>query len=214
MHKHGNKFYVLGSGIGPFPYKSVAEAQAAGIPFNLATAPFVDGFTSTPNQGAGTWMVFRYQANTPGAWFFHCHVQTHFSGGMAVAILDGVDQFPTVPKDAGEVCPGTGSTGHSCYEAGKCSGCGSWEDGVPTYDGYGSGNATSSSGSDSGSGGFYTGSASAGYPSATATYSAGSGPATYTSSAGIATYTGAATVVKTTTSSVFGLLAVFFAMYV
>ncbi len=211
MHKHGNKFYVIGSGLGAFPYKSVVEAQAAGIPFNFATAPFVDGFTSQPNQGAGSWMVFRYQANTPGAWFFHCHVQTHFSGGMAVAILDAVDQFPSTPKDAGEVCPGTGSTGHSCYEAGKCSGCGSWEDGVPTY----GGNNTSSAGSGSGSG--YDGSGSgsgSGYPDATATSSSGSGPATYTSSAGIATYTGAAAVVKTTTASVFGLLAVFFAMYV
>ena len=212
IHKHANKFYVIGQGLGAFPYKSVAEAQAAGIPFNFATAPFVDGYTSQPNNGAGAWMVFRYQANTPGAWFLHCHVQTHFSGGMAMAILDGVDKFPTVPSDAGDVCPGSGSTNHSCYEAGSCSSCGGWSHGSPYNSGSGSG-YDSSNGTSPSEGGFYTSSAAGGYPTATASGGSGSGPATYTSSAGIATYTGAASVAKVSVSSAFGLLAVFFAMY-
>ncbi|KAK5070291.1 hypothetical protein LTR51_007990 [Lithohypha guttulata] len=104
IHKHGNKFYVIGSGTGNFNYTSVAQAQAAGIAFNLANPPYVDGYTSTPAQGTGAWMVFRYQANTPGAWFMHCHIQTHFTGGMAVAILDAVDKWPIVPATAGKIC--------------------------------------------------------------------------------------------------------------
>ena len=223
MHKHGNKFYVLGSGVGPFPYTTVAAAQAAGLPINLATAPYVDGFTSTPANGNSSWMVFRYQANTPGAWFFHCHVQTHFSGGMAVAILDAVDQFPSIPSDAGDVCPGTGETSHSCFEAGTCSSCGG-PNGGDYSAGEGSGSSGSGNGSTAGSGssGYSSGSGSSGsgssdgqdegafYPSATTS----AGIASYTNSAGIATYTGAATVAKTSVSVGFGALAaVFFAIY-
>ncbi|RMZ75052.1 hypothetical protein DV737_g5494, partial [Chaetothyriales sp. CBS 132003] len=97
VHKHANKFYVIGSGVGDFNYSTVAEAQAAGVEFNLDNPPYVDGYTSTPAEEEGAWVVLRYQANTPGAWLLHCHIQTHLSGGMAVAILDAVDQFPAVP---------------------------------------------------------------------------------------------------------------------
>lgn len=113
IHKHANKFYVIGSGVGAFNYSTVAEAQSAGVAFNLANPPYLDGFTSQPAQGSGTWMVFRYQANTPGAWFMHCHIQTHFSGGMAVAILDGVDKWPSVPVNPGhlgDICSANNST--------------------------------------------------------------------------------------------------------
>ncbi|RMZ92430.1 hypothetical protein DV736_g344, partial [Chaetothyriales sp. CBS 134916] len=111
IHKHANKFFLIGSASGDFGYNTTADAIAAGYNINLNTAPYVDGYTSTPTEGSGAWMIFRYQANTPGAWFLHCHVQSHFTGGMAVAILDGVDDFPSVPSDVGKVCPGSGSSG-------------------------------------------------------------------------------------------------------
>lgn len=108
IHKHANKFFVIAAGTGAFNYTSVSEAQAAGVEFNLDNPPHVDGYTSTAAEaetaGTASWMVFRYQANTPGAWLLHCHVQTHLSGGMAVAILDAVDDFPTVPSDVGQPC--------------------------------------------------------------------------------------------------------------
>lgn len=44
-------------------------------------------------------MVIRYQVVNPGPFLFHCHVQTHVAGGMAVALLDGVDQWPEVPTE-------------------------------------------------------------------------------------------------------------------
>jgi FtsP/CotA-like multicopper oxidase with cupredoxin domain len=133
IHKHANKFFVIGSGVGAFNYSTVAEAQAAGLFFNLENPPYVDGFTTPPSTDpAGAWMVLRYQANTPGAWLLHCHVQTHFSGGMAVAILDAVDAWPSVPTDAGEPCDSSASSG--------------------TRGGSGSGSGSSSSGGSSGSG--------------------------------------------------------------
>ncbi|KIX07314.1 uncharacterized protein Z518_01967 [Rhinocladiella mackenziei CBS 650.93] len=118
IHKHANKFFAIGSGVGSFNFTSVAAAQAAGYPFNLENPPYVDGYTSTPAEGNSTWMVFRYQANTPGAWLLHCHVQTHLSGGMAVAILDAIDNFPQIPSDVGAVCPGSGSSGSTSYGSG------------------------------------------------------------------------------------------------
>ena len=108
IHKHANKFYMIGAGVGDFNFTNTADAVTAGYPINVVNPPYVDGFTSIPAEGNNTWMIFRYQVNTPGAWLLHCHIQSHFSGGMAVAILDAVDAFPTTPSDVGKVCPGNG----------------------------------------------------------------------------------------------------------
>jgi len=42
-------------------------------------------------------MVLRYEVVNPGPFLFHCHVMTHVAGGMAVAFLDGIDDWPQVP---------------------------------------------------------------------------------------------------------------------
>jgi len=100
MHKHSNKAFILGQGVGTFDYSSVAEAAAA-LPsgtFNFETAPYRDGFTTTPAEGNSSWIALRYHVENPGAFLFHCHMQTHLAGGMAIALLDGVDQWPTVPE--------------------------------------------------------------------------------------------------------------------
>jgi len=44
-------------------------------------------------------MALRYEVVNPGAFLFHCHIQTHMAGGMAVALLDGVDQWPQIPPE-------------------------------------------------------------------------------------------------------------------
>lgn len=99
IHKHSNKAYIIGQGIGPFNYSSVAQAAAV-MPqnFNFINPPPRDGFTMPPAQGNATWMAVRYEVVNPGAFIIHCHIQTHLSGGMAMVLLDGVDAFPTVPK--------------------------------------------------------------------------------------------------------------------
>lgn len=100
FHKHANKAYVLGQGPGDFPWASVAEAKAAGVLPPTAFNPvptYRDGYTSTPAEGNSSWLALRYHVEFPGAWLFHCHMQTHMNGGMAFAILDGVDEWPEVP---------------------------------------------------------------------------------------------------------------------
>ncbi|EXJ92552.1 hypothetical protein A1O3_01104 [Capronia epimyces CBS 606.96] len=101
MHKHSNKAYVLGKGTGTFNWSSVAEAAAVLPPetFNFANPPLRDGYTTTPAEQNSTWMALRYEVVNPGAFLFHCHVQTHAAGGMAVALLDGVDKWPKIPSE-------------------------------------------------------------------------------------------------------------------
>lgn len=122
IHKHANKFFLLGQGAGDFNYSTVADAAAA-IPsaFNFVNPPYRDGSTTTPAEGTGAWMVLRYQAANPGAWLLHCHIETHMGGGMAIALLDGVDKFPTVPSGVGTACPATGAsvTSNSTSAAGS-----------------------------------------------------------------------------------------------
>lgn len=54
MHLHGHKFWVLGSGTGPFPYRSVEEAPSSVI--NLRSPPYRD----TTDLPASGWVAIRY----------------------------------------------------------------------------------------------------------------------------------------------------------
>lgn len=100
MHKHGGKMFLIGSGTGPFPYATVAEAmQAQPASFNFATPPRRDTFATAATVNQSAWLAVRYYSNDPGAWLLHCHISSHFDGGMSVAIQDGVDAFPVVPPE-------------------------------------------------------------------------------------------------------------------
>ncbi|KAJ6175639.1 hypothetical protein N7485_002553 [Penicillium canescens] len=102
LHKHSNRVYVLGSGTGEFNYTSVAEAVNE-IPesFNLVDPPVRDTFTSPAAFQGQAWLAIRYHVQNPGAFFMHCHIDPHLTGGMALAMLDGVDTWPTVPAQYG-----------------------------------------------------------------------------------------------------------------
>lgn len=100
IHKHSNKFHAIGYGSGVWNYSSVAEALKY-IPesFNLENPPLLDT-AYTPAAATGpTWLALRYQVTNPGAFLVHCHIQVHQSGGMALAIMDGVDAWPTIPAE-------------------------------------------------------------------------------------------------------------------
>lgn len=98
IHKHSNKHFLIGQGTGPFNWSTVAEAiQDIPGSFNLVNPQYRDT-SETPLAFMGaSWMVIRYHVINPGAFLMHCHVQVHQSGGMALAILDGVDKWPTIP---------------------------------------------------------------------------------------------------------------------
>ena len=98
MHKHSNKAYNIGGAAGIFNWSSVDEAiKAVPDAFNLKNPRYRDTFITGATGPA--WMVVRYQVVVPGAFLFHCHIETHLEGGMAVALLDGVDRWPTIPNE-------------------------------------------------------------------------------------------------------------------
>ncbi|KAJ5378929.1 laccase-1 [Penicillium cosmopolitanum] len=98
IHKHSNKFYVIGHGFGDWNYTSVAEAMEF-IPdnFDLLSPQLRDTFVVEGTRAGRSWLAIRYQVVNPGAFIIHCHIQPHLSGGMAMAILDGVDAWPQLP---------------------------------------------------------------------------------------------------------------------
>ncbi|KAF2671315.1 conidial pigment biosynthesis oxidase Arb2/brown2 [Microthyrium microscopicum] len=100
MHKHGNKMYFIGSGVGPFVWPSVEEAMKV-IPqnFKITNAPYRDTVTTAQTRFAPTWIAMRYHVENPGAFILHCHMLTHVEGGMAVILMDGVDEWPKIPAD-------------------------------------------------------------------------------------------------------------------
>ncbi|KAJ5693629.1 hypothetical protein N7536_004041 [Penicillium majusculum] len=98
IHKHSNKHFIIGQGNGTFSWNSVAEAvQAVPGNFNLQTPQYRDTFHTLPAVTGLTWTAIRYHVVNPGAFLMHCHIQVHQSGGMVLAMLDGVDVWPTVP---------------------------------------------------------------------------------------------------------------------
>lgn len=102
IHKHSNKAHIIGFGSGDFKWANVAEA-IKDIPksFNLDNPPYRDGAYTLPVLSKSTWMVIRYQVVNPGAFLLHCHINPHLTGGMGLAILDGVDAWPKVPREYG-----------------------------------------------------------------------------------------------------------------
>ncbi|XHG07321.1 hypothetical protein AWENTII_010473 [Aspergillus wentii] len=100
IHKHSNKYFVIGRGSGVFSYTSVAEAMTH-IPesFNFKNPQMRDTFPTLPVTAETTWMAIRYHVVNPGPFLLHCHIQAHLSGGMAMALLDGVDAWPEVPPE-------------------------------------------------------------------------------------------------------------------
>nr|XP_029153717.1 laccase-7 isoform X2 [Arachis hypogaea] len=72
MHIHGYSFYVLAQGFGDFNPR-LDQAK-----YNLINPQI----RNTIAVSAGGWAVIRFQANNPGVWFVHCHVDDHLEWGL------------------------------------------------------------------------------------------------------------------------------------
>ncbi|KAJ3177585.1 hypothetical protein HDU87_004338 [Geranomyces variabilis] len=90
MHLHGHKFFVIGSGDGVFPYRTVREAQAGGMHFNLDSAPLRD-VTDVPGGG---WVILRYQVTHAGLNLLHCHTDDHTVEGMQTLLVEAPELLP------------------------------------------------------------------------------------------------------------------------
>ncbi|KAE8353510.1 Cupredoxin [Aspergillus coremiiformis] len=101
IHKHGNRAYIIGDGVGVFNWSSVDEGiRERPDLFYLDKPALRDTFTTnalTATLDGGVWIAIRYHARGPFPSLLHCHITTHQEGGMALALLDGVDVWPELP---------------------------------------------------------------------------------------------------------------------
>ncbi|KAH7439375.1 hypothetical protein KP509_04G058400 [Ceratopteris richardii] len=77
IHIHGYNFFVVGQGTGNF---------------NMSTDPAKFNLVDPPERNTigvpkGGWAAVRFQANNPGVWFMHCHLEVHTSWGLETAFL-------------------------------------------------------------------------------------------------------------------------------
>ncbi|KAK2657728.1 hypothetical protein Ddye_010780 [Dipteronia dyeriana] len=83
MHLHGFNFHVLAQGFGNYnPKRDIKK-------YNLVN-PQRRNTIAVP---VGGWAVIRFQANNPGVWFMHCHLDVHMPWGLATAFV--VENGPT-----------------------------------------------------------------------------------------------------------------------
>lgn len=77
LHVHGHNFFVVGRGFGNFdPEKDPKR-------YNLVDPPERNTF-AVPTGG---WAAIRINADNPGVWFIHCHLEQHTSWGLAMGFI-------------------------------------------------------------------------------------------------------------------------------
>ncbi|XP_021651094.2 L-ascorbate oxidase isoform X1 [Hevea brasiliensis] len=87
-HLHGHEFWVLGYGMGKY------NMSSDGKKYNLVN-PIMKNTVPLHPYG---WTALRFQANNPGVWAFHCHVESHFYMGMAVVFEEGIEKVGNLPS--------------------------------------------------------------------------------------------------------------------
>ncbi|KAF0550233.1 multicopper oxidase [Gigaspora margarita] len=76
FHLHGHTFWVLGSG----PVDTKADFSKLNI-FD----PIKRDTTTIPPLG---WILIRFEANNPGIWAFHCHIELHVEAGLVARVIE------------------------------------------------------------------------------------------------------------------------------
>ncbi|KAL7248439.1 hypothetical protein ACSBR2_003214 [Camellia fascicularis] len=89
MHLHGFSFHVLAQGFGN--YDPINDPKK----FNLIN-PQARNTIGVPTGG---WAVIRFQANNPGIWLMHCHMDLHLPWGLSMAfeVENGPTPSTTLP---------------------------------------------------------------------------------------------------------------------
>ncbi|GFP87434.1 laccase-1, partial [Phtheirospermum japonicum] len=77
IHLHGHNFFIVGSGFGNFN----AFKDPKG--YNLVDPPE----RNTVGVPMGGWAAIRINADNPGVWFIHCHLEEHTSWGLAMVLI-------------------------------------------------------------------------------------------------------------------------------
>ncbi|KAE8691244.1 hypothetical protein F3Y22_tig00110890pilonHSYRG00167 [Hibiscus syriacus] len=87
-HLHGHDFWVLGYGEGKLDKFNDPRK------YNLVN-PIMKNTVPVHPYG---WTALRFRADNPGAWAFHCHIESHFFMGMGVVFAEGVEMLGKLPS--------------------------------------------------------------------------------------------------------------------
>lgn len=90
FHLHGHYFHVLG-------LSATDAGEYSGQALNEHD-PIQKDTLSIPRKG---WAVVQWEADNPGFWFFHCHIEWHLATGMAILVMEG--DPPAPPRNVGKV---------------------------------------------------------------------------------------------------------------
>ena len=98
MHLHGHQFQVLQRG---FPdtggvWDGTYDANVSAYPVRRDTIML--------NKNSSS--VWRFRADNPGVWLFHCHIEYHITSGLMATIIEAPDHLGnlTIPKDHIAAC--------------------------------------------------------------------------------------------------------------
>ncbi|KAJ0764909.1 putative laccase [Helianthus annuus] len=85
IHVHGHNFFIVGRGFGNF------NVEKDTVGYNLVDPPE----RNTVGVPMGGWAAIRINANNPGVWFIHCHLEEHTSWGLATGFIvkDGSEPY-------------------------------------------------------------------------------------------------------------------------
>lgn len=100
FHLHGHQFQVIerpASGAGTWPGTTTPAANPA--------------FKDTITVNGNSYVVIRFEADNPGVWLFHCHIEWHVEMGMTATIIEGPEELRglQIPQGHIDVCKIQGS---------------------------------------------------------------------------------------------------------
>jgi iron transport multicopper oxidase len=104
FHLHGHNFQALHRSeeeAGTFEASNVTSASFPTIPMRR------DTFVLYPNGN----IVLRFQANNPGVWLFHCHIEWHVVSGLVATFVEApleLQKTLEIPQDHYDICATAG----------------------------------------------------------------------------------------------------------
>jgi len=96
FHLHGHDFWVIAKGNGSYPDH---QWYSPANPVLRDTELLIADNVNLPNITGCGWLQLRFQADNPGVWFFHCHIEWHLIMGMGTVWVERRDEI--LPPPAG-----------------------------------------------------------------------------------------------------------------
>ncbi|XP_022337732.2 uncharacterized protein LOC111133551 [Crassostrea virginica] len=117
IHLHGHYFYVMKMGFGKYDENSAKflasttdieclgtknycnSAKWTNETWRLSANDIPDLQLKYPPEKdtiivpTGGYVIIRFKANNPGAWFFHCHIDLHNTNGMGMVLLESKEKL-------------------------------------------------------------------------------------------------------------------------